>query len=421
LASSASTLFVVPILAAALAGCGDEALKGPGSTSSTGSTGSTGNGGSTGSGGNTSSTSVTSTTTGCGSAAAHCVANQQGCVMGPSGPTCQACPTAHYADSTGACQPVTGTPLEHTFPDQTTMPGQEVTGLCRSWTLNNDTELWVSAVELTQTELSHHSNWVFVPDTVYPGPDGIFPCASRGYDFYKGVGYGGLLYAQSTQATHEVQHFAGGAAIKVLPHARILSDIHMLNTSSMANTGHADLTLYTVPAADVNVRLTAFHVEYDALTIPPQATSQFTAHCSVASDVANVQGTPFAPKVYYVLPHTHTLGSGFFAQVMGGPHDGESLLNLPGFNGEAHGRTFDPPIDMTGADGFLFTCQYTNPRTTTVGWGFGTDEMCEMFGFGETPDFFQSAVSTGSPNGTNSTGVQLFTGNCNTTVIPAPQ
>ena len=42
------------------------------------------------------------------------------------------------------------------------------------------------------------------------------------------------------------------------------------------------------------MKLTAFHIEYDALTIPPQATSKFTGNCSVASAVSMGQGTPFA-------------------------------------------------------------------------------------------------------------------------------
>lgn len=366
---------------------------------------------------------TTGTVTGpdCSTIAPQCAASQQGCVEGASGASCQPCPAGHYATSTGSCEAVTGTPLSHTFPDQTTTPGQEVLGLCRAWTIDNDTDLWVSAVELTQSELSHHSNWVFVPDTVYDGPDGIFDCGDRSYDFYKGVGYGGLLYAQSTQASHEVQHFAGGAAIHVPAHARIVSDIHLLNTGSTSNTGHAELTLYTVPASEAKVKLVAFHVEYDALTIPPQATSRFTAHCAVSSTVSQDQGAPFAPKVYYLLPHTHTLASGFFAQVLGGPLDGQSLLDLPGYNGEARGRTFDTPVDMTGADGFTFACQYTNPRTTSVGWGFGTQEMCELFGFADTPEFFQSRVGTGSADGTDPSGVQLFGGDCETEVISAPQ
>ena len=59
-------------------------------------------------------------------------------------------------------------------------------------------------------------------------------------------------------------------------------------------------------------------------------------------------------------------------------------------------------------------------RPGSAGWGFGTQEMCELFGFAETPDFFQGHVATGMAAGTDSKGVQLFTGDCLSEVIPAP-
>jgi len=372
----------------------------------------------------TESTTVPPVATGasCTALAATCAANQQGCIEeADGGASCQPCGPGTYASTAGACETIPGTPMTHVFPDQTTTAGQEILGFCRSWTLDNAEDFWVNSVELVQDEYSHHSNWVYVPDTDYAGPDGIWECASRSYDFYTGVGDGGLLYSQSTQATHEVQRFGDGAATHVPAHVRIISDIHLLNTSSSSNTGHATLTVYTIPAAEVTAKLVAFHVEYDALTIPPLATSRFTGTCPVASAVVKTQGSAFAPKVHYLLPHTHTLATGFYADILGGPNDGQSMINLGTYNGEAHGRGFDPPIDMTGALGITLSCQYTNPRTTEVGWGFGTSEMCELFGFADTPDFFQAAVPTGMAAGTDADGVQLFTSTaCNVDVIPAP-
>ena len=88
------------------------------------------------------------------------------------------------------------------------------------------------------------------------------------------------------------------------------------------------------------MKLTAFHVEYDALTIPPEATSKFTANCSVATDVATAQAAPFAPKVYYLLPHTHTLASGFFASI--------SQRTIPNAKMSAR-RSTSPPVACSGA------------------------------------------------------------------------
>jgi hypothetical protein len=354
----------------------------------------------------------------CADLASQCIANQQGCVESAAGAQCEACAAGSYAGSTGTCAPLPGTPLAHDFPIVSSSPGQEQLGECRSWTLDNDAEIWVNAVELAQDEHSHHSNWTHVPEDQFDGPDGVWKCGARAYDFYVAVGKGGLLYSQSTQAAHEVQKFPDHTAIRIPPHSRIISDIHILNTSAEAVAGHASLTLFQLAPEEVKVKLTSFHVEYDALDIAPHAVSRFTGDCSVAADVAKVTGAPFAPKVHYLLPHTHTLATGFTVEILGGPSDGQSLLDLGAYNGEAHGRAFDPPVDMSGSDGLRFACQYTNPRGASVGWGFGDQEMCELFGFSDSPVFFQSRVNKTTATGTDGP-VQLSSGPCTTEVFPA--
>jgi len=176
-------------------------------------------------------------------------------------------------------------------------------------------------------------------------------------------------------------------------------------------TGQAKLTVYTADAASVSVKLKGFDVEYDALHIPSHTSARFTAQCSIAADFTKTTGLPFAPKVYYLLPHTHTLATAFFASVKGGVNDGEKLLDLGAFNGEGRGKTFDPPVEMTGADGFVFGCQYDNTRDRAVGWGFGQDEMCELFGFADAGAFFNSRVNVNTPTGQDG-DVSLLQGPC---------
>ena len=83
----------------------------------------------------------------------------------------------------------------------------------------------------------HHSNWLFVPASnpatgvigPFDGPDGTFTCADRGFDQAVAALKGGVLFAQSTQAQHDVQKFPAGAVIQIPAHSKIVATIHLLN------------------------------------------------------------------------------------------------------------------------------------------------------------------------------------------------
>ncbi len=343
-----------------------------------------------------------------------CAAVQKGCaVAADGGESCQACAAGQYVDKTGHCLKIGGTALAHSFPDQTVPSGGEVLGLCRSWTVGNATELYVNAVEIAQNESSHHSNWTFVPEDQFAGPDGVWKCKDRNYDQISAAVLGGVLYAQSTQAVHEVQKFPDGVVVKIPAHARIISDIHLLNTTSASISGKMTLTLYTLAAADVKVKLTPFHLDYQGLDIPPQATSRFTANCDVDASYQKMTKAPLDMQIYYLLPHTHALGSRMFVDVAGGPNDGKTLLDVTGTIGEARGRAFDPPVAMTGAKGFKYGCEFINPRTASIHWGFGDQEMCEALGFAASPLAFETNVDASTADGSDGT-TKKFTGTCST-------
>lgn len=308
--------------------------------------------------------------------------------------------------------------MRHDFPEMTTTAGEEISGLCRSWTLHNEEAVWVNAVELEQDELSHHSNWIFAPEGMFDGPDGVWPCADRGYDQLTGALAGGVLYAQSTQASHEVQQFAPGTAVRLPPHTRIISDIHILNTTESGATGHASLTIYTLPPSEVTIALTPFHLDYYALEIPAHGTSRFVAECAVGDELRNTLGAgPLPLRLHYSLPHTHSLGSRVFLEIVGGAHDGESILDVLGYNGEARGILHDPPIDLSDITGLRFGCEFENPRDENVGYGIGDQEMCEMLGFIESPYAFESRVTERVPLAPDG-DITVSAGDCSTLIIP---
>jgi hypothetical protein len=352
----------------------------------------------------------------CSDLAASCLENQQACVVEAGVAACRSCGLGEYASAAG-CAPIPGTPLSHDFPANSTPPGGEILDLCRSWTLENAEEIWVNAVELDQDESSHHSNWTFVPDTDFDGPDGNWPCDERSYNQLAGALAGGVLYAQSTQAIHEVQKFPNGVAVRIPPYSRIISDVHTLNTTADPVSGHARLTVYGIAEADVTVKLVPFHLTYDGLDIPPQSDARFTGECELEANFQAQAGGPFDLDVYYLLPHTHALGTRMFVHALGGERDGEVLLDVEGFNGEARGRAYDPPVSLLGASGFRFGCEFHNPRDESVGWGFDDQEMCEALGFADATLAFESRVETAEADGEES-GIQKFTGPCSSIAFP---
>ncbi len=54
---------------------------------------------------------------------------------------------------------------------------------------------------------------------------------------------------------------------------------------------------------------------------------------------------------------THALRSSFFLELAGGKNDAVSVIDVAGFNSEARGRAYAPPVDVSGATGLR--------------WGFG--------------------------------------------------
>lgn len=401
-----NTLLAAPLLALAFAsgGCGDDSA-GSGGGDATGP----------GSGGATSA-ATGDTGVPCDEAGvAECKVNQQACSADAAGQsTCFECERGQLVDAAGQCAAIPGEAMQHAFAEFETKAGEEVRGLCQSWTIGNDTDLYVNAVELWQDESSHHSNWTFVPDDQFEGPDGVWPCDERGYDQLSAAVVGGVLYAQSTQATREVQKFRDGAVVRIPAHARIIGDVHLLNVGTEAVKGHVELSLYTLDPSAVDVVLAPFHLTYDGLDIPPHSKSRFEGSCStddLASDGA------LSMKVHYVLPHTHAQGRRFFFGPTGGDSAPGLLFDVQGFNGEARGQAYDPPIQVGGADDLYFGCEFDNPRDESIGWGFGDQEMCEMLGFMEADFAFESRVSTAEPAG-EADGMPVFTGPCETLRIP---
>ncbi len=300
--------------------------------------------------------------------------------------------------------------LVHTFGVYSLTSHEEIEP-CVQWTLHNDEPIYVNAVTLVNDGGFHHSNWFVVPEDLYAGDDGYWSCGSRGFDNLEAAVKGTVLFAQSTQSRYEKMPLPTGVVIKVPPRHKVISQTHLLNLGSSDLDTELRVALDIIHPRDVEVVAAPMHLDYRDLQILPNQRTRFTGDCAFASAYEGVANHPLDLKLYYVLPHYHGFGEYFRLEVLGGPQDGEVLFQLDGFNGGANGKAFDPPYDLSGADGLRFACGYNNWTDNLLGYG-GNQEMCAMLGLADSRVMLEANVLKGSqPVGVDG-DVTLFGADC---------
>lgn len=292
--------------------------------------------------------------------------------------------------------------------------GSELDWMCQSQTLGNDEALYVNGVHSTVGPGWHHSNWFFVPEDMYEGPDGTWNCDERNFDEVTAALAGGVLFAQSTQAVEETQRFLPGAALVIPPRAKIVFNMHLLNASDVALSSHAVTELELIEEDELEIPLRPLSLTYRTLDIPPRATSRFTGAC----DFATPWGAPIDFRVHYVMPHYHSLGRELFIEAMGGEVDGQTVFRRTSSIGDPLGGTLDPPFHLAGATGMRFGCVFDNPRDEAVGWGNGDQEMCMLLAFVDGTARWAGIVDGESTQTGTDGDIMDYEGPC--TVYPLP-
>ena len=79
--------------------------------------------------------------------------------------------------------------------------------------------------------------------------------------------FGGVLFAQSTQAPHEIQRFPEGVVLKIPAHSKIVSQLHLLNPTDEALTISPVITLTPIPERDVTITLAGISARNGILKI----------------------------------------------------------------------------------------------------------------------------------------------------------
>lgn len=263
-------------------------------------------------------------------------------------------------------------------------PGQEVDGSCVQITLGNDEYMNVNVVELTTGSGFHHSNWFYVPESTFAGPDGTFTCDDRLFDQAVAAIRGGVIFAQSTQAPHEVQQFPAGHVVRVPPHHKLVAQIHLLNPTDVPLALEPNIKLTPIADDKVTVRLAGISFQNAGLALPPNMNSKFSVECNFDNDKMPEALRHPMFNIHYALAHYHELGTGLTLEAV--KPDGESAIIYTTKNaaGDVMGGPIAPAFDMTGYTRLRMSCEYFNPRAQVVGWGIGDQEMCVFLAFSDS-------------------------------------
>jgi hypothetical protein len=295
--------------------------------------------------------------------------------------------------------------LSYSFEPIAVDASEEISGVCQSWTLHNAEPLYVSKIRQRNDGAWHHSNWFFVPEGTYDGPDGTWDCEERGFHDVGAALAGGAFFAQSTQTFEELQAFQEGAVLEIPPRHRIVGGVHLVNASAAPMNTALSFDIETVAEEDVRVRLRPIAFTNTSLDIEPQAESRFGMTCNLQAPFESMLGTPADYNIYYVLAHYHEWGNYFRLSFVDDDGGDRTIFELRNSIGEPLGSTVDPPIHSQGASSLRVECGYLNDTDARLTYGLGGHEMCVFLAYTDAELTIGADSGANTSMGPNEDGV----------------
>ncbi|HZS36727.1 MAG TPA: hypothetical protein VFF06_07875 [Polyangia bacterium] len=246
----------------------------------------------------------------------------------------------------------------------------------------------VGGARLTVGPGMHHGNVSARPATgtgVRACPDSDRGDAQQALDVLNG---GAVLFGSSTQVVgEEWQSFPAGDGYRIADGFEIIARMHYLNASTGSVTVAPRYDWYTIDEATLQHELGPFAWDQEDIDLAPGADVTLTARCLFEQPM----------HIVSVLPHMHKLGYALDAGFVGGPLDGKTFLTSPGYD-PSNGviQQYDPPVDLSSADGAWFSCAWHNTLDKQVVYGVGDNEMCILFGYAwPKPASYSALVKNG--------------------------
>jgi len=302
--------------------------------------------------------------------------------------------------------------VSHSFAAIAVDAGEEISGVCQSWTLHNSEPLYVSKIRQRNDGAWHHSNWFFVPESTYDGPDGTWNCDERGFHDVTAALEGGAFFAQSTQTFEEVQAFQEGAVLEIPPRHRIVGGVHLVNASAAPMNTAISFDIETIPEEDVQIRLRPIAFTNTTLNIEPQAESRFGMTCNLQTQFEANLGTPPDYNIYYVLAHYHEWGNYFRLSFVDDQGGDRTIFELKSSIGEPLGATINPPIGSQGASSLRVECGYLNNTDMRLTYGLGGHEMCVFLAYTDADLTIGAESGANTALGPNEDGIFMNETEC---------
>lgn len=227
-------------------------------------------------------------------------------------------------------------------------PGTEVQRTLDT-ALTNDSEVWIGGVDWTSPNGLHHSRLDAPPDLTWH----TYPV---------------LALPVGVSAASEV--FPDGTALKLARRQPLKISFHYANAGTMPISGEVVIRFHPLANGATPQPLSMLWLMNEAIDIAPKSRLDLETTCTLPRDLT----------LYDLVPHTHALGVGVDAFVVGGANDGKKIYASTAWS-EGPRVKLDPPLALRAGEGIRFVCHYEN--TTDARVTFGDDaanEMCVIAG-----------------------------------------
>jgi hypothetical protein len=226
----------------------------------------------------------------------------------------------------------------------------------------------VNHVESVQNDSVHHMDLMVVSLAAPDLQVGEYDCADIYANYPKLMDEGILIYA-SQQAQQEIK-LPEGTAAELLPHLRVMHEIHYVNTTEEAVTAFSKINAYKYDPEKVQQTIWGGAVRDTDITVPAGATKHIEwTRCVMNDDV----------DVLFMSSHTHKLAERTVIRPFNGTATGDVMYSNTDWHAPPLQDMTAAPVHVAKGQGFEFECHYKNASASDVHWGFtAADEMCQI-------------------------------------------